>query len=101
MLVIETLRSIAATEEMAHRSSGRYLDFPSLIAAGSPGARFEKPVLGYSFSIGINGDGFVAAAIPLESRFGRYGFFISATQDVRFALIDDLAPEGRAGAPAK
>jgi hypothetical protein len=100
-LVIETLRTIAASEENARRSSGRYLNLPDLIAAGSIDARFEKPVSGYLFSVTAVAGGFVAAAIPIEARAGRYGFFITDREDVRFATIDRLAPFGQAGALVK
>jgi hypothetical protein len=98
---IANLRTINTAEVTFLSSSGRYGSIPELIAAGLLDSRFNSTVSGYNFYIVVSEKSYEAAAIPVSSNTGRFGYYSNPDGIVRYAPVTTLAPAGMEGAPVK
>jgi len=96
---VASLRSITLAEGTFMRSQRNYGDLPALIRAGLLDSRFNAPVSGYQFSIGVTAGNFTAIANPVSSNMGRYGYFVNPDGVIRYSTAAVLAPPGLAGRP--
>jgi hypothetical protein len=98
---VANLRSIAVAERTYMKPQRNYGDLPALVRAGLLDARFNAPVNGYQFSVGVTAGNFTAIANPLSSNTGRYGYFIASDGVVRYSTAAVMAPPGLAGRPVQ
>ena len=74
------------TSEVTYLSSnaGTYGSIPQLITAGLLDSRFANSLSGYTFSVQASGSDYTASASPTSVNSGRYGYYSTPEDVIRF-----------------
>jgi prepilin-type N-terminal cleavage/methylation domain-containing protein len=79
---LNTINTVQIRYSSGH--GGDYGTIENLIQAGLLDSRFTAPVSGYMFSVTTSGGEFTATATPASTNAGRYGYYITDENIIRY-----------------
>ena len=82
-------------------NGGRYGNLQDLVNAGLLDASFNITRSGFNYSVIAVGSEYAAAALPVSSATGRYGFYSMADAVIRYSTFESLAPSQQGGKPVQ
>jgi len=82
-------------------SSGNFGSIAQLVGAGLLDSRFSGALSGYTFNISTSGSDYTATADPVSTSAGRYGYYSTPDDVIRYSTNITEAPSGQAGNPVR
>jgi len=96
---LEKLGRVNTAEVTYAQSTGGYGSLAQLVETQLLDSSFLRPDRGYVLSISVEPADYKAAAMPVSDDTGRYEYFSSSDDIIRFSLNETKAPPGQAGNP--
>ena len=94
------MRSINVAQNAYLTTYHEFAAMNDLIADGLLDERFLGTLSGYRFSIALNGTlDFTSTATAVDASTGRYDYYSSPDNVVRYTTVASRAPDGQAGLP--
>jgi type IV pilus assembly protein PilA len=89
------------TAEITYQISaaGNFGNIAQLVGAGLLDSRFSSTLSGYNFNISTSGSDYTATADPVSTGSGRYGYYTTPDDVIRFSTNASQAPSGQSGNP--
>ena len=100
---VSTLRTINTAEvTYLTTANGKFGSLQDLVNNNMISSNFiPGPVSGYFFniSLGAGNSDYTITAEPASANDGKYGYYVTLDNTVRYSIIATLAPAGSSGAP--